>query len=167
MQHSDRAEMARILVALAELKPGGKITPEALDMWFGALTDWTIAEFRQAAQRLTLTEQFFPNPWHFQQLRQAANRVTPGEAWALALEHVRKGHHRDGPAAPADVDRAVRAIGGWQIIGHATDEDLRFLERRFTANYSEIREATDVREELPALARDNPVKALLAGMRRK
>ena len=165
MQADDFPRFRSLLTGMAKLFERDIDAP-LLDAYWLAMRDWTLPDFEAAAQQLMGRAKFMPRPADFNELRNAT-RVTPGEAWALALEHVRKGRHRDGPAAPADVDRAVRAIGGWQIIGHATDEDLRFLERRFTANYSEIREATDVREELPALARDNPVKALLAGMRRK
>jgi hypothetical protein len=165
VQAEDFTRFRAVITGMAKLYER-ELDGTLLDAYWLAMRDWTLPDFEAAAQQLMGRAKFMPRPADFNELRNAT-RVTSGEAWALALEHVRKGHHRDGPKAPADVDRAVRAIGGWQIIGQATDEDLRFLERRFTANYSEIREATDIREELPLLPRDHPVMALLAGMRRK
>ena len=166
MQESDRAEMARILVSLAEIKPGAKITPAGLELWFSSMADWTIEEFRDAAAHLMRHEQFFPNPWHFQQLRKQANTRTAGEAWAEALDHVRKGRHHHGVKASPDVERAVAAIGGWRAIGHTPEDELRFVEQRFSKHFAEIRDAVDVREEVPALAHDNPVRNLLSFTRR-
>lgn len=161
MLESDKPEMARILIALAEIKPGGKITPAALDLWFSAMADWTLAEFREAAGRLMRSEQFFPNPWHFEQLRKQAGAMTAGEAWAAALEHVRRGRHHYGGKAAPEIERAVRAIGGWRVLGHTPEDELRHVERRFAQHFAEISEAADVREDLPALAADNPVRAVI------
>ena len=161
MLENDRPEMARILVSLAEIKPGAKITPAGLELWFAAMADWTIDEFREAAAHLMRHEEFFPNPWHFEQLRKQANAVTAGEAWAAALEHVRQGRHHYGGKSTPEIERAVRAIGGWRILGHTPEDELRHVERRFAQHFAEISEAADVREDLPALAADNPVRAVI------
>jgi hypothetical protein len=159
MTPNDRAEMARILVSLAEMKPGGKITPEALELWFAAMSTWSIEEFRAAAQHLMLHEEYFPNPWHFQQLRKA-QRMTPGEAWAIALQHVRSGAYHAGPAVP-EVERAVQALGGWKIIAWSSVDALPFLEKRFASHYDQLADVAETRQELPQLAQDNPVRGLI------
>lgn len=162
MQPGDRAEMARILVSLAEMKPGGKITPEALELWYSAMSSWSIEEFRAAAQHLMLHEEYFPNPWHFQQLRKA-QRMTPGEGWAIALQHVRSGSYHAGPAIP-EVERAVQALGGWKVIAWSSVDSLPFLEKRFASHFDQLADIADAREELPQLARDNPVRGLIENM---
>lgn len=159
MQPADRAEMARILVSLAEIKPNGKITPEALELWYSAMSSWSIEEFRAAAQHLMLHEEYFPNPWHFQQLRKA-QRMTPGEAWAIALQHVRSGAYHAGPAIP-EVERTVKALGGWKVLAWSTVDSLPFLEKRFASHYDQLADVADAREELPQLAHDNPVRGLI------
>ena len=164
MQPGDRAEMARILVSLAEIKPGGKITPEALELWYAAMSGWSIEEFRAAAQHLMLHEEYFPNPWHFQQLRKA-QRMTSGEAWAIALQHVRSGSYHAGPAIP-EVERAVQALGGWKVIAWSTVDALPFLEKRFAQHYDQLAEVAEVRQELPQLAHDNPVLALIGDLKK-
>jgi hypothetical protein len=164
MQPADRAEMARILVSLAEMKPGGKITPEALELWYSAMSAWTIEEFRAAAQHLMLHEEYFPNPWHFQQLRKA-QRMTPGEGWAIALQHVRSGAYHAGPAIP-EVERTVQAMGGWKVIAWSSVDALPFLEKRFASHYDQLTDVAETRQELPQLAHDNPVLGLLAEMKK-
>ena len=164
MQPADRAEMARILVSLAEVKPGGKITPESLELWYSAMSAWSIEEFRAAAQYLMLHEEYFPNPWHFQQLRKA-QRMTPGEAWTIALQHVKSGAYHAGPAIP-EVERAVQALGGWKIIAWSTIDALPFTEKRFALHYEQLADVAETRQELPALAHDNPVRALIGTIRK-
>lgn len=159
MQPADRAEMARILVSLAEMKPGGKITPEALELWYSAMSSWSIEEFRAAAHHLMLHEEYFPNPWHFAQLRKA-QRMTSGEAWAIALQHVRAGAYHAGPAIP-EVERAVQGLGGWKVIAWSSVDALPFLEKRFASHYDQLADVTDARQELPQLAHDNPVRGLI------
>ena len=149
MQQADKPEMVRILVGLAEMKPGGKITPEALDLWFLSLADWTLDEFRAAAVHLMKHAEFFPNPFHFEQLRKA-NRMTAGEAWAAAVQHAR-GAWRSGPAVP-EVERAVQAIGGWMVLAHANIDSLQFIERRFTDAFADLETAVATREALPQIA---------------
>lgn len=164
MQPGDRAEMARILVSLAEIKPGGKITPEALELWYAAMSGWSIEEFRAAAQHLMLHEEYFPNPWHFQQLRKA-QRMTSGEAWTIALQHVRSGTYHSSSATP-EIERAVRALGGWKVIAWSTVDALPFLEKRFAQHYDQLAEVAEVRQELPQLAHDNPVLALIGDLKK-
>lgn len=156
--------MARILVSLAEVKPGGKITPESLELWYSAMSAWAIEEFRAAAQYLMLHEEYFPNPWHFQQLRKA-QRMTPGEAWVIALQHVKSGAYHAGPAIP-EVERAVQALGGWKIIAWSTIDALPFTEKRFALHYEQLADVAETRQELPALAHDNPVRALIGTIRK-
>jgi hypothetical protein len=165
MQAEDFPRFRSLLTGMAKLFERDIDAP-LLDAYWVAMRDWPLAEFELGCAHLMRTSQYFPRPAAFEALRKG-QRTTAGEAFATALEHVRKGRHRDGVKAAPEIERAVRAIGGWQIIGHATDDDLRFVEQRFAKNYSEITQASDVREEVPALARDNPVVALIAGMRRQ
>ena len=162
MQPGDREEMARILVSLAEMKPGGKITAESLELWFQAMHRWSIEEFRAAAQHLMLHEEYFPNPWHFEQLRKA-QRMTSGEAWAIALQHVRSGGYHNAKTEP-EVERAVAAMGGWKVIAWSSVDSLPFLEKRFAAHYDQLADVAEVREQVSSLSHDNPVKGLLAGI---
>jgi len=146
VQPVDRAEFARTLTGLAAIKPNAKLTPEALDIWWNAMSDWSLDEFRSAATHLARSVEYMPNPYHFEQLRKA-HQMTAGEAWAIAVDHAR-GAYRS-IAAPAEVERTVRAMGGWQIIARSNTEALHFLERRFVQTFNDLDVATDQRAALP------------------
>lgn len=152
MQQHDKPQFLAVLNGLAAVKPGAKLTPEGLDVWWSSFTDWTIEDFRAAAAQLAKSSEFMPNPYHFEQLRKAS-RMTSGEAWAAALEHARNGYG-DESAAPKDprIAAAVRAIGGYYAIAMSKTDSTHFLEKRFCEHYEAIGDAEDVRESVPQLA---------------
>ena len=119
-----------------------------LDAYWIALRDWPLEDFERAAGHLMRTSEFMPRPAAFTALRKAGG-MTAGEAWAIALEHA-KGSYRAGPTVP-QVERAVAAMGGWQVIARSNLDGLPFLERRFAEHFAEIESREDVREALPAI----------------
>lgn len=148
MQHSDLPQFARILNGLAALKPGKPLTPEALDLFWNAMQDWSIEDFHAAANRLAKECEFMPNPYHFEQLRKAA-KPTAGEAWARVLAAVRSSAYANG--LDPLLDRVAQACGGYRAIGQCTDDGLPFMEKRFVEHYEAIQGAVETREELPAI----------------
>ncbi len=155
MQSADRAEFLKVLNGLAAIKPGAKLIPEALDMWWLAMESWTIDDFKQAATHLARSIEFMPSPFHFEQLRKAG-RPLAGEAWARVLEYVRKDWSpnlgsRASVGDPA-IDRAVHAVGGYEAIAHSNIESTPFLERRFAEHFETIQGAADTREAVPQIA---------------
>jgi len=148
MQAADRVEFARILTGLAAIKPGNKLTPEALDVWWLSMQAWSIAEFREAAAHLARSVEFMPSPFHFEGLRKAG-RPTAGEAWTEALDRVRHGNY---PADDEHLNRVVRAIGGWQALGMTNSDSLHFVERRFADHFEAMQDAGDVRDAVPRIA---------------
>jgi hypothetical protein len=155
MEQADKIAFVSVLNGLAAVKPGAKLTPEALDVWWSSFRDWTIEEFRSAAAMLAKSREFFPNPYHFEQLRKAS-QLTAGEAWAEVLAIARNGgdEHEDDL-----VNRAVRAIGGYNAIAMSKTDSTHFLERRFAEHYEQIRDVNETREAVPLLA--GPVTKLL------
>jgi hypothetical protein len=151
MLDRDKPEFVRILNGLAAIKPGAKLTPEALDVWWLALQDWPIDQFKAAAGHIARNVEFFPSPYHFEQLRRA-EEPTAGEAFAAAIAHAASGAWRHGGTGRPEVDRAVRAIGGWHVIAMGDEDKLHFLERRFTEHFDAIQDSERVRDELPMLA---------------
>lgn len=154
MLPTDRAEFARLLTGLAAIKPGNKLTPEALDVWWLTMQAWCIEDFRSAVVHLARSCEFMPSPYQFEQLR-LAGRQTAGEAWADALEHVR---HGDYPTDDPTIERAVRAIGGWKAFGMTNSESLSFVERRFCEHFESMRDADDVRGSVPQIAYNGAAK---------
>lgn len=151
MRSADRTEFGRLLVALAAMKPGGKLTDESLELWWLSMADWSLEDFRAAASHLARSVEYMPSPFHFEQLRKAA-QTTPSEAWTVALAFCK--HWRDPEVQPdGRIARAAAAVGGLRAIAMAdTEKDLPHVQRRFLQAYAELSEVEAVREALPQIA---------------
>lgn len=164
MVDADKPRFLAVLNGLAAVKPGAKLTPEALDVWWTSMRNWPIDEFRAAAAQLAKSCEFFPSPYHFEQLRKAGE-PTSGEVWAEVLELVRSGDYRQREHANPRVNAAVRAIGGWQAIANSNTEFTHLVEKRFAEHFEAIGDREDVREALPNLTGgprlSGPVRMLL------
>lgn len=143
MLPADRPEFMRVLNGLAAIK-SKDITPEALSLWWSAMSRWSIEEFKSAASHLVGACQFMPTPYDFEQLRKAG-QPTAGEAWQRVL-----GGSELDPGSREE--RAARIVGGQYHIRHANiEKDLPFIARRFREVYEELTEADGVREALPEI----------------
>lgn len=152
MKPSDKAEFAKVVLAFAELK-GKQLSLPAVELYWLAMQDWTLADFQAAAVRLLKTMDFMPIPKDFEDLRKAG-RLTVGEAFAKMIGWAKSGAYNH-PAKTPDavmIDRVVNAMGGWGRIATADAEKLHFLERDFCEHYETIQDATDTREALPQIA---------------
>lgn len=147
MRPEDRTRFRNLLGALARVYERDLDAP-LLDAYWLALRDWSITDLESAAAHLMRTCKFMPRPADFTEL-QRAGAMTAGEAWQAALIHAR-GAYRAGPSVPP-VERAVAALGGWQVIARAAEDSLPFLERRFASHFNEIESREVVRDALPAL----------------
>jgi hypothetical protein len=160
MTPSDKVEFAKILNRLAAMKPGtNNLTEPAMEGWWEAMTagNWSLDEFRQAANHLALSVEFMPNPWNFEQLRKAG-RPTAGEAFQKARKAsgscVHLGRYTEnGTCGDAFIDRVVREIGGYKVIAQASIESLHFIEKSFSEHYEALQDAEAVRQALPQVTR--------------
>lgn len=152
MNAADRKPFLEIVIGFAELK-GKQLSAPALELYWNAMRDWDLADFRAAANQLLKTSEFMPTPKSFEDLRKAG-RDTAGEAWIEAQRHVMWGLHGFTLAddCPPLIARAVRAIGGPNVIGMCDQDKLTFLERRFTEHFEAMQDSEDVREALPQIA---------------
>lgn len=150
MTPQDLPEFVAVLTGLAAIKPGGKLSREALKVWELAMRDWPIDEFREAAAHLARSVEFMPSPFHFEQLRKAG-RPTAGEAWATVLEYARAGADPSSVLEPAAVG-ALRAIGGIRAVMMSETDKTHFLEKRFAEHFATKQDADDVREAVPQIA---------------
>lgn len=150
MNDSEKSAFAAALTELAALKQSTRLTTEMYNAWWNAMREkWTLAEFCEACSHLRDTMEFMPNPFHFAQLRKQATEKTAGEAWALVREAARTGG--SCPDVPA-IRNAVAALGGIRAIGLTNTDQMQFLERRFAEHYEAMRDAAEIREELPRIA---------------
>lgn len=159
MKPNDRPKFLEIVLGFAELK-GKQLSAPALELYWRAMQSWSITEFAAAAEQLLRTREFMPVPKDFEDLRKAG-RMTPGEAFARAMEIARDcSPYRAASSGNGRIDAAARACGGYFTMGQQQTEKLGFLENRFTEHYETISGAEDVRESLPALTGGPHLEAL-------
>jgi len=162
MAPEDRKTFLEIVVGFAELK-GKSLSAPALELYWNAMQHWSIADFQQAANHLVRSCEFMPTPKDFEDLRKAG-RPTSGEAWIKARETARRGWGMKSCGNPL-IDRAARAIGGFDAIGMCDIDKMHFLERRFCEHFEAMQESEEVRQDLPMIAVDGMCDALVEKMR--
>lgn len=152
MQNSEKPQFLAVLNGLASVKPGAKLTPESLDVWWSSFKDWTIEEFRSAAAHLAKSQEFFPNPFHFEQLRKAG-KPTSGEAFSKVMGIARTMSFYSEPTSgdPA-IDSAVAACGGYRAFAMCESSKLGFMERRFCDHFDGISDREEIRQALPSVS---------------
>ena len=137
----DRPEFMRVLNGLAAIK-GKELTTEALSLWWQAMSQWSIDDFKAAASHLVGSCQFMPTPYDFEQLRKAGE-PTASEAWAQVLS---------GELLTGRALRAAQLVGGQYAVRHANvEKDLPHLARRFREAFEELADVEEVREALPSI----------------
>jgi hypothetical protein len=167
MKPSDKAKFVETLMGLSAVKPGKELSREGIEIFWLAMQDWTLEQFKAAASHLARTVEFMPNPFHFEQLRKQGE-LTPGEAWERALAWARSGGHRGGPMADPSKDpgpqvgAAVAILGGYEAIAMSPQDKTCFLERRFCEHFEQIQDAHSTRAALPQIAADPRVRRLIA-----
>jgi hypothetical protein len=141
-----------VVVGFSELR-GKTLSPAAIEIYFRAMADWSLADFKAAAEQLLRTCEWMPTPFQFEQLRKAG-RAVPAEAWSDARRIART--WRPNVAAPrsgdALLDRVVESVGGYRAIAMCNTDSMGFLEKRFLDAYESIRDVEDTRNAVPEIA---------------
>ena len=150
MKSRDRDQFLEIVLGLAELT-GKKLSDVGLELYWRALQQWNIEDFRAAASYLARSCEFMPVPHDFEKLRKAGIE-TPGEAWAKVLAHCESGTWKFAALGQPKIDSIVQMLGGYQLLAHTRLDKLGFLERRFAEHYADSQDVDDVREALPQIA---------------
>ena len=147
----DRVAFVKVIAAMAEMKRID-VSAEAYELWWDAMQEWSIEDFKKAARLLIKTSKWMPQPSDFEDLRKAG-RPTAGEAWAQAVSYASSSAYRRDPNIGVDlIDRAVRMIGGYAAIGMWDEDNLHFIERLFCEHYEAIEDRDDIREQVPEIA---------------
>lgn len=146
MKPDDKPEFLRIMNGLAAVF-GGQITPEALDVWWGAFGGWSLHEFTHAAGAAVTRCKFMPRPADLFDVKRAA-RPTPGEAWDIA------GQGRDELA-----DKAFSIATQGRYVGHIPYDEHPWIQKRFLQLYAQLAEVEDARAAAPQLAAPDWMRA--------
>ncbi len=151
MTEADRPQFLKIINGLATVKPGAKLTQEALDMYWLAMKGWSLEDFEAAAMELMRTAEFFPNPYHFNEIRKA-QKQSAGEAFQIAMGVARNcSRYVEPTSGDALIDAVANACGGYFAMGMQETEKMGFLERRFAEHFDAISDKEETRKALPDL----------------
>ena len=156
MTPDDKKEFVRVLTGLAAIKRVD-MTREAFEMWWAAMQDWSIADFRDAAGYLLNTCEFMPTPYDFAELKKLS-RPSAHEAWAQALSFCMGAWRRSASCGDKRIDAAIATIGGYQTVALCDTDKLGFYERRFIETYNNFVESDDARQALPDLTERTTVR---------
>jgi hypothetical protein len=120
-------------------------------MYWLALKDWALDDFKEAAAHLLGSVKFMPRPADFNDLCKAG-RMTAGEAFQKALTIARQASAYGGnTSGDALIDSVANACGGYFAMGQTETAKLGFLERRFAEHYESMSNAEATRESVPAI----------------
>lgn len=148
MRTDDRQEFVRVLTGIATIRRVD-LTAEAFELWWNAMKEWEIGDFKDASGYLLKNCQFMPAPYDFEELL-TKQRPSAHEAWAEALCFA-SGGWRTALHEDSRINSVVGALGGWSVIALCNNEKLGFLERRFIESYNDFIDCDDVRVALPKL----------------
>lgn len=151
MTPEDRKSFLEVVLGFAELK-GKHLSAPALELYWRAMYQWSLDDFRAAAEHLLRTCEFMPVPADFERLRRAG-KATPGEAWVAVLEHCTGPYrYREGIDDGGPIDQAVAVLGGYRAVAMHNSNFLHALERRFAEHYTSGVEVATVRAAVPQIA---------------
>lgn len=153
MQSEDREEFVRILTGLADVKRVN-LTAEAFEIWWLAMQDWSIDDFRQAAGYVAKHAPWL-DPHEFEKVRKRA-APSEHEAWIVAVEHASGAWRHSSTCGDLQIDAVVQSIGGYHTLAMCDGDKLGFLERRFLETYRDFADGQAVRQALPNLS-ETPV----------
>lgn len=159
MTEDDFEKFSEVVLGFAELK-GKQLSAPAIELYFRALHDWTLEDFRAAAGELLRRCEFMPTPKDFEDLRRAGRMAAP-EAWALVLDRARGHNELVGDFDNPTLQAALRAIGGLQAVQMSQIDKTPFLERRFAEHFETLEDRGEVRAAIPQIASPQPIRALL------
>lgn len=153
MTLEDYESFCAILLGLAEPRRI-PLSSTTFELYWGALAEWTIEDFRAAANVLFKRCDWMPTPKDFEDLRRSATERAGVEAWEIARRSARSaialGRVRDDvTSGDVLIDRAVATIGGYGAIALCETAWLHALERRFLQAYVEVRDVAEIRAALP------------------
>ena len=155
MDDADKREFAQTLQGLGEVR-GKPLSKAALSVYWLALSDWDISEFRAVAKYLLTHSQFMPTPYDFEQARKVDD--TADEAWLQVLQAIRTRQHTSATSISPKIDHVVRMMGGYANLSLTNTDDMVWRQKRFAELYED---ANDIEERRTLLDYDRTTSGLI------
>ena len=155
MDDADKREFAQTLQGLGEVR-GKPLSKAALSVYWLALSDWDISEFRAVTKYLLTHSQFMPTPYDFEQARKVDD--TADEAWLQVLQAIRTRQHTSATSISPKIDHVVRMMGGYANLSLTNTDDMVWRQKRFAELYED---ANDIEERRTLLDYDRTTSGLI------
>lgn len=138
MRPNDRKAFLEVVLGFAELK-GRQLSAPALELYWNSMQDWSIEDFRSAANTLIKSCEYMPTPKEFNDLRKAL-KPSGATAWFT------KGTSPD-PLA----NKAMQIAAQGRYVGHIPIDELQWVQKRFIEVYEELLDKDEAQVALPHL----------------
>jgi hypothetical protein len=132
---NDKEIFDSILIAMAEIYDQ-TLSEERLSLYFEALKDMTLEQFRESANRVAKTSRFFPKPVDF---RESITTSIDDKAMQalIKLEDACKriGYDKSVVFDDPIIHMVVRALGDWQAICVMSEDEWKWKRKEFMSLY--------------------------------
>ena len=157
MTPEDRKPFLEVIVGFAELK-GKQLSAPAMELYWRTMQNWSLDDFRAAAEQLLRTCVFMPTPKDFEDLLRDGE-PTAGEAWAA-------GYLGQGLATPRARRAAEIASSGRRLAMLDIEREVPHVQRRFLQIYDELTDVEETRAALPHLTDESTLRLRTGGLKK-
>jgi hypothetical protein len=140
MQENDIGEFGKIILGLSEIF-GGEMSPIAIDIYFNALSDFTIDEVSKGISSVVKSRVYngMPKPAEIIEAISGSSNVQAITAWDEVLTDIRKrGRLQGGKFDNPAIEQAIRVCGGWEKICAGDEQDLQWVKKEFIEAYGAV-----------------------------
>jgi hypothetical protein len=139
MLEHDRGNFYALMTGLFEMY-GKRASPELLEIYFGALTAYDLADLARAANHHALDPdqgQFMPKPADFVRHIDGSKETRAMRAWSLVERAVRQvGQYVSVTFDDPVIHRVIEDMGGWvDLCSTKTEKDFEFRGIEFGKRY--------------------------------
>ena len=110
-----------------------EITPILTKIYWKVLLPFTNEQAEKAFNRAIASCKWFPKPSELiDLLKEEVKGLSAPEAWYEVMSGLERGHEPNDPI----IQKAIRALGGWQRMGLLTYDELSWVEKRFNEHFN-------------------------------
>lgn len=153
---SDKERFAAAYAGVAEVQ-GRTVTKAAMSIFFSAVKQYDIEDVEAAFTAHLLDPdhgRFLPTPADIERHIGGDSKSRGIAAWNRVLDAISAHGRTASVIFDAKTMRAVQTMGGWEYLC-SSDEDQKWLEKRFVEHYSAAREKDAPAKLVGSAAREN------------